>query len=362
MTTALLEGIRRTDLWSGPVIDCDVHANVPSLESLFRYLDPVWIQAAQERGWDGPPGARLSYPPGAPTTAREQWRPADRPPASDVSLLREHILDPWDVDHAVVNCYYGVDSLRHPDWAAALARAVNDWLIEEWLDRDPRLRASLVVPARDPMAAAAEIDRVGDHPGFVQVMLPVRSDRLYGQRIHHPIFEAIARHDLVAGLHWGGTSEDAPSPAGYASWYAEEYAVEQQLFASQLTSLVWEGTFRKFPTLRVAMLECGFAWLPMWGWTMNKKWKGLHREIPWVDRLPLDIIRDHFRFSMTPADLGPADQASKIIEWLGSPDLLMFATDYPHLHTDDLSYVLGLLPDDMRGRTMAGSARSWYRL
>jgi hypothetical protein len=362
MTTALLEDRHRTELWTGPVIDCDVHANVPSLKALFRYLDPVWIQAAQERGWEGPSGARLSYPPGASTTARAQWRPADRPPASDVTLLRQHILDPWDVEHAIVNCYYGVDSLRHPDWAAALARAVNDWLIEQWLDKEPRLRASLVIPARDPEAAAAEIDRVGDHPGFVQVMLPVRAERLYGQRVFYPIFEAITRHDLVAGVHWGGTSEDAPSPAGYASWYAEEYAVEQQLFASQLTSLVWEGTFRRFPTLRVAMLESGFTWLPMWGWTMNKKWKGLHREIPWVDRLPLDIVRDRFRFSTAPADLGPAPAAKKIIEWLGSDDLLMFATDYPHLHDDDLSYVLDVLPDAMRRNVMAESARSWYRL
>lgn len=194
------------------------------------------------------------------------------------------------------------------------------------------------------------------------MLLPVRSERLYGQRIFHPLFEAIVRHDLVAGLHWGGTSEDAPFPAGYASWYVEEYVVEQQLFGAQLTSLIWEGAFQRFPTLRVAMLESGFTWLPMWGWTMNKKWKGLHREIPWVDRLPLDIVRDHFRFSTAPADLGPPPQAEKIIRWLGPTDLLMFATDYPHLHTDDLAALLDLLPEPLRRSTMAETARSWYRL
>jgi predicted TIM-barrel fold metal-dependent hydrolase len=362
VSTALLDGVDRDTVWTGPVIDCDVHANVPSLETLFEFQDPIWIQAAQERGWHGPPGASLSYPPGASTTAREQWRPDGRMPASDVGLLQQHILDPWRVDAAIVNCYYGVDSLRHPDWAAALARSVNDWLIQEWLDKDSRLRASLVIPARDPVAAAAEIDRVGDHPGFVQVLMPVRSERLYGQRIFWPVYEAITRHDLVMGIHWGGTSEDAPSPAGYASWYAEEYAVETQLFGQQLTSLVWEGTFRKFPTLRVSMLESGFAWLPMWAWTMNKKWKGLHREIPWVDRLPFGIIRDHFRFSTAPADLGPTALSRQIIDWLGSEDLLMFATDYPHLHTDDIGELLAVLPESMRSPVMSESARSWYRL
>jgi uncharacterized protein len=362
MITALLEGVARSDLWAGPVIDCDVHANVASIETLFPYLAPVWIQQTQERGWTGPSGPRLSYPPGATTTARPEWKPDGRPAASELSLLQQHILDPWDVDVAILNCYYGVDSLRHPDWAAALARAVNDWLIAEWLERDPRLRASLVIPARDPVAAAAEIDRVGGHPGFVQVLMPVRSERLYGQRIFYPIYEAMVRNDLVMGLHWGGTGEDAPSPAGYASWYVEQYAIETQLFGSQLTSLVWEGTFQKFPTLRVSMLESGFAWLPMWGWTMNKKWKGLRREVPWINRLPLDIIRDHFRFSIAPADLGPVEDARQIIDWLGSDDILMFATDYPHLHTDDIELVLDLLPESMRPSMMAESARAWYRL
>jgi uncharacterized protein len=362
MTTALLDGTPRAAIWPGPVIDCDVHANVPSLEALFPYLEPVWIQAAQERGWKGPSGPRLSYPPQAPTSAREQWRHGDEVPASTVAMLQTDVLDQWDVERAVVNCYYGVDSLRHPDWAAALARAVNDWLIAEWLEKDPRLRASLVIPARDPAAAAAEIRRVGVHPGFVQVMMPVRSERLYGQRIFHPIYEAMVEHDLVMGLHWGGTSEDAPSPVGYASWYVEEYVAESQLFGSQLTSLVWEGTFSSFPSLRVAVLEGGFSWLPMWGWTMNKKWKGLRREIPWVDRLPLEIIREHFRFSIAPADIGTGPQAEKIIEWLGSDELLMFATDYPHEHRDEIDELLSVLPAAMRSQMMSESARSWYRL
>src|SRR5699024_8471253 len=150
---------------------------------------------------------------------------------------------------------------------------------------------SLVIPGRDPQAAAEEIDRVGSHPQFRQVMLPVRSERLYGQRIFYPIYEAAQRNDLVIGLHWGGTSEDAPSPTGYAGYYAEEYAVETQLYLSQLTSMIFEGVFQKFPSLRVAVMEGGFSWVPTWGWSMNKKWKGLRRDFPWLDEYPLDVLR-----------------------------------------------------------------------
>ena len=114
------------------------------------------------------------------------------------------MLDPWDVEVGILNCAYAVDSLHNPDTAAAMARAVNDWLVAEWLDQEPRLRASMVVPTRVPEMAAREIDRVGDHPGFVQVLLPVRSEAPYGNRRYLPIFEAAARHDLVVSLQFGG--------------------------------------------------------------------------------------------------------------------------------------------------------------
>lgn len=362
MTTALLKDTRRQDLWTGPVIDCDVHANVPSLEALFPFQEKVWVQFAKDRGWDGPTGVGVVYPPNLPTTARPEWRPEGTAPASDISLLRQHVLDPWDVERAVLNCYYAVDSLRHPDWAAGLARSVNDWIISEWLEKDSRLAASLVVPARDPEEAAKEIERVGGHPGFVQVMMPVRSDRLYGQRVFHPMYEAMTRHDLVVGLHWGGTPEEAPSTSGFPSWYVEEYAAETQVYGAQLTSLIAEGVFQKFPTLRVSVLEGGFTWVPLWGWRMNAEWKGLRREIPWVDRPPMDIVRDHFRFSVAPADAGPPEEMAKIIEWFGTEDILMFATDYPHMHDDDIAALLQVLPQSMRPKMMAETARAWYQL
>lgn len=42
----------------------------------------------------------------------------------------------------ILNCIYAIDGLHNPDAAIALAGAVNDWLIAEWLEQDPRLRAS----------------------------------------------------------------------------------------------------------------------------------------------------------------------------------------------------------------------------
>lgn len=357
---ALLRGQSRKDVWSGDVIDVDVHAVVPSLDILLPYMNDFWQQHVRERGWRGP--TDFTYPPGVSASARPEWRPEGRVPASDVSLLREHILDPWDVDCAIVNCYYAIN-MGHPDAAAALASAVNDWLIAEWLDSEPRLRASLVVASHDPEEIIKEIRRVGDHPGFVQVLMPVRSGRLYGRRIYHRVYEEMQRHDLVMGLHWGGTNEaDAPSSTGWPSWYAEEYVAEVQVFEAQITNLIAEGVFQAVPGLRVSVLEIGFLWLPSWAWRMDKEWKGMRREIPWVNESPFSIIRDHMRFSVAPLDAGPTEEVAHAVGWLKSEELLMFATDYPHAHDDDLTQLLEATPQSMHRKLMSENARDWYRL
>lgn len=351
----------RQEIWTGSVIDCDVHANLPSLTVLFPYMDDVWVEWIKEREYQGPGHAGAVYPPNNQLSARPEWRPEGKPVASELALLQEHVLDPWEVDKVVLNCYAGIDWLRHPDLSTAIVRAINDWLIAEWFT-DPRVVGSLVLPARNPAAMLEEIERVGDHPDFRQVLFPVRNDRLWGDRIYHPVYKEMQRRGLVMGLHWGGSTQGPPTPSGYPAWFIEEYAAEWGNFAAQVTNLVTEGVFQVCPDLRVSVLEGGFTWLPVWAWRFDKEWKGLHREAPWIDRRPLEIIREHMRFSIAPTDLGSPEQTPKLIEWLGSDDILMFATDYPHQHETDIEGLLAGMPESMRSNVMSETARAWYGL
>jgi predicted TIM-barrel fold metal-dependent hydrolase len=345
------------------VIDCDIHVNVPKVEALFPYLPPYWVEHITHTVFKGP--TDYPYPANAPLTARPESRPDDSTaPASRLDLIQAQVLDALNVEAGILQCSYGVESLHNPDAAVAFASAINDWLIAEWLDKEPRLRAAMVVPSQLPALAAKEIDRVGDHPGFVQVYLPVRSQHPYGSRLFHPMWEAIARHDLVAGLHFGGSPGNPPFPSGWPSYYFEEYVGMAQVFQSQVVSIISEGVFDLFPTMRVALVEGGFTWVPAFMWRFDKEWRNLRRLVPWVKQAPSAYMRQHMRLTIQPLDAPPdRQQLLQVIDQLGSEEMLLFASDYPHAHTfDPATALLADLPSGLARKIRSENARAFYRL
>ena len=72
-----------------PVIDCDIHAAVPSVEALFPYLSEHWREYIRTSAFKGP--VDTAYPPHAPTTSRPRRPPPDRV----WTLVRQQVLDPW---------------------------------------------------------------------------------------------------------------------------------------------------------------------------------------------------------------------------------------------------------------------------
>lgn len=154
-------------------IDADVHNVVSSVEVLLPYLAVHWQEYIAQTAFKGP--TENPYPPHAPTSVRPDLRDAtEGTVGSTLQQLREHLLDPSGVALAILNCTYAIESIHNPDAAAALASAVNDWQITEWLDQEPRLRASIVVPYEDG-DLAAESDRMSADKRFVQVLLLAHS-------------------------------------------------------------------------------------------------------------------------------------------------------------------------------------------
>lgn len=344
------------------VIDCDLHNALPALSVLYPYLPAHWVDYCNESAFVGPDAN--DYPANAPITARADAKPANGPPGSDLALLREQALDPWQTEIGILNCAYRVGSVHNQDLAASLATAVNQWQIDEWLEKEPRLRASIVVPSQNPERSAAEIDRFGDHSGFVQVVLPARSEAPYGNLRYDPVYAAAVRHDLVVGIQYGGAPGHPSTPSGWALTYLEEYAGMAQVFQSQVISLITEGVFDRFPDLRVTLIEGGWTWMPSLMWRLDKEWKGLRHNTPWVRRLPSEYMREHIRLTTQPMDAPPsARQLAQILEHLDSDAMLLFATDYPHWSFDTPNEALPAeIVEPLRSKILSENARTWYRL
>jgi predicted TIM-barrel fold metal-dependent hydrolase len=328
-------------------IDCDLHPAVPNTRALLPFLDDYWRDQIVNRHIDRSAFHLTSYPPNSPLSCRPDWRPSSGTPGSDLGQLRRQALDTFGTRYAICNTLHGSIALFNEDMAAALISAVNDYIAQEWLDREPRLRASILIPLHNPELAVDEIERLAPDRRFVQVLVLAMGDKPLGSRTYWPIYAAAERHGLPIGMHAGSTYRGAPTAAGWPSYQVEDYIVQGGGFENQLVSFLAEGVFQKFPTLKLVCIESGFTWLPTLLWRINKTWRGVRAEVPWIDRPPADILREHVRFTLQPVD-APKDEAHKLartLDHIGSDELLLFSTDYPHWHYDGADVLPDGLPE-----------------
>jgi predicted TIM-barrel fold metal-dependent hydrolase len=359
------------------VVDCDIH-NAPASETaLQRYLPESWRErrsgggrlveeVAQRRETLGDRSYLGSeYPRATPRAARtDAWPPNGGPPASDLPFMREQLLDRYDVEYGVLTPMLGAGEQLDVESGAALASAVNDWQIAEWLEPEPRLRASINVAYEDAELSAREIHRLGDDPRFVQVLMLIRTAEPMGRRKYWGIYEAAAEHDLPVGVHFGGWGRGPITGAGFGSFYIEDTVGMATAFQDQVTSLVCEGVFERFPTLRLVLIEGGIAWLAPLMWRLDRAWKLLREEAPHLERLPSELIREHLWLTTQPIDEPPrSGDFLALLEQLGMDDRIMFATDYPHWDFDAPDRALpSAVPPELRQRIMRDNAHALYRL
>jgi uncharacterized protein len=342
-------------------IDCDIHPAVPNMRALLPHLDEYWREHILRRGLERDNFETSAYPVAAPINARPDWRPPSGPAGSSLEALRAHVLDPLRPRAAICNVIHGAQMMMSEDLSAALCRAINTWLAAEWLGRDDRLRASIVVPVHSPDLAAEEIERMAPDRRFVQVLLLAMAELPLGRRQNWPIYRAAERHGLPIGIHAGSSFRHPPGAGGWGSTYLEDYVSYAQGMAGALNSLLAEGVFQKFPALRVVLIESGVTWLPAHFWRINKTWRGVRYEVPWLDRLPSDLLRERVRLTAQPFD-GPPDAAAltTLLEQLGSEEMLLFATDYPHWHYDGEEALPPGLPAGLTRKILVDNALATY--
>lgn len=349
------------------LVDVDVHPKLARLDDLRPYLADRWWRHLTTYGARYRHGYAKGFPyPKAQPMAcrRDAWPEGGGDPGSDLALMASQHLDLHGVDFGILNPLSptGQGELDD-DFAAAMASATNDWQLHALVDRDRRLRASVVVPYEDGPGAAAEIRRRAGDPRFAHVLVLSRTAEPLGRRRYWPMLEAAAEAGLPLGIHVFGYSGWAMTSGGWCSYYIEEASEHAVSAQALLTSLIMEGCFERFPQLRVVLIEAGFAWLPALGWRLDRLWTRMRDEVPELRHPPSHYLKTRVWVSTQPME-EPPDLAALVetIDWIGH-DRLLFASDYPHWDYDDPRHALPRRLDPVkRAAILGGNAASLYGL
>jgi len=328
------------------VFDSDMHIMEPP-DLWQRYIAPEFRSIAPRgRTSDNVRDLGLIFPDGEPNGRRTSGTPhRGRNYERNQQLYRDHARRGWTpevqleamdvegIDIAVLFPSRALSVLTHPDrdrrFAAALARAYNDWLFDFCRRDTTRLLGAGMISVYDIDDAVEETHRVVEDLGFRAVFL--RSNIVNGKNWHDPYYEplwnALESLNIPLGFHEASGSRARQSADhfepnfGLRRIYAQPF--EQML---GLGSFLCGGILERHPKLEVAFLEANCSWMPWLLWRMDE---GYEREgdvfMPELTMAPSEYFKRQCFVSMEPDET----PARYLIEELGS-DQIVFSTDYPH--------------------------------
>ena len=348
------------------IVDCDVHPT-PTIEGLADYVPEPWrsryfrrYPAEVECG-----GARIYMPS---TSTRVDAMPAHGgPEGSDPALMDRQLLQELGVDYAICIPLIPRLKISDPHFETAMCAACNAWQADTWLskfNRHGRYRGSIRVCPFDPDGATREIEKWAGHPYMVQISMFPESPAAYGQPQFDPVLRSADKHGLPIALHIiKQPSMRSLTPVGFPSYWIETFSQHPLLYMGHLNSFVFEGTFGKFPDLRIVCVEGGFSWLPPFLWRLDNYWKALGREVPHVKRRPSEYIQEHVRLTTQPLEeASHLKSMHQMMEWMDAGRLLMLSTDYPHYDMDVPQWSASRIPAPVRPQILRENALELYRL
>ena len=350
------------------VVDADVHVH-ESPGELAPYCDMPWRKSLEvlanvpERYLDIPgfsAGAGgLSAPfPGGHDSHRMVHTPEQmRKELSELSidlavLFPDHLLK--------------IAVLPQVDYAAALARAYNAWLVDRWCSQELGLLGCIVAAPQDPLDAAREIKKYAKNPGIVGVYLGLAGvDPLWGDRKYDPIFQAAQEADLPLLLH----SVTVIHPVfpwqiqGFDTEMARHTIAHPFAMMANLVSLITTGVPVRFPKLRFAFIEAGVTWVPFIMHRLDKEYLERRREVPFLEKRPSHYVKS-FYFGTQPIEEpeNPADLV-KLMELYEGEGTTLFASDWPHHDFDHPRKVFQLpMSPEAKRKIMGENALRFFQI
>lgn len=260
-------------------------------------------------------------------------------------------------------------AVNNDQFAVKIADAYNKWIVDE-IEAEglPDTYFNILVPPQRPQKGAEQIEKWADNPNSKGVCMPLTG--LYppaGHRIHDPIYEAAEKHGLPVCFHSGGGAWNFPLAHRWTETYAEGSTwLHPTQHMTQMVSLMYNGVPERYPDLNFVHQEAGIGWVPYLMYRMDDHYLEFSYEIPALDKLPSEYIKDQFYFTTQPLGHTPSasDYIATCIESIGT-DRVMFSGDLPHADFDtpeELSDRLRRFDDDTVADIMGGTARKVFDL
>jgi len=330
------------------ILDSDMHIMEPP-DLWERYIDdPFKARAPRGVTSENVRDLRMVYPDGrewARTTTRQNNSARGENFERNQKVYRDHAARGWTaevqleameiegIDVAVLYPTRGLRALVVPDmdakFAAAIARAYNNWLYDFCAREPSRLIGAGMISPYDMNDAVKEARRCAEELGFRAVFL--RSNPLVQAKWHEGYFEPLwsALEDLNLSL---GFHESTGTGKNHIGERMEPNLMLRRAYGQPLEQMLALGSFcaggvlARHSKLRVAFLEANCGWLPWLLWRLDEGWE---REgdvwAPDLERAPSEYFKRQCVVSVEPDEAA----AKQVVEYTGGRSLV-FSTDYPH--------------------------------
>jgi predicted TIM-barrel fold metal-dependent hydrolase len=229
-----------------------------------------------------------------------------------------------------------------------------------------RLIGVALLPLVDVPAAVRELERATTRLGFRGAFC--RPNPSGGRPLHdaafEPLWECAASLGVPVTVH-EGLSDWAPTLGrdrfeNPAMLHVLSHPFEQM---AACAGLILSGVLERHPTLRVAFLESGAAWLPYWLHRLDEHCETWGHLLPAVRMKPSDYFRRQCVVSTEPGEAA----VDAVVAHVGE-DNVVWASDYPHPDatfpgavTKTLAAV-ATLGDAARRKILAANAARFYGL
>jgi predicted TIM-barrel fold metal-dependent hydrolase len=330
------------------VLDSDMHIMEPP-DLWERYIDHQY-KAHAPRGVTSSNvrDLRMIYPDGREwghkTTERNR---ADRGHnfARNQDIYRSYAARGWSsasqleamdiegIDIAVLYPTRGLRALVEPEitppFAAAIARAYNNWLHDFCSVEPQRLVGAGMISPYDMNDAVKEARRCAEELGFRAVFL--RSNPLVDHSWHdayyEPLWAALEDLNLSLGFH-----ESTGTGKNHIGERMEPNLMLRRVYGQPLEQMLALGSFcaggvlARHPSLRVAFLEANCSWLPWLLWRLDEGWE--REGDVWAP--DLTVAPSQYFKRQCVVSVEPDETAVKlVIDYTGGKHVV-FSTDYPH--------------------------------